>query len=369
MAAESPATETLVIFNPSMFKRAGTVAVDPMPIVTSMLKLYGKSIFVGYGKGPLAAFEALNAPYIPSKSHECAVHSYKEFVVLQVPHARVWNGRSVEKATEEANAFGAQIRSLHIRSAIPVVVTREYTIKATNSQRNIKPAIMITRTFVELNLPTHVASNISGEVVQIKTSDILRVHWKYCNTALRIGYGVRGHASSDDVLSLQSYHFHDALLDWIEDPTRVDMHCVTRPAIDYDRVAARADEWTSEGVKVSRSAASQRAWLVSQQHLPEKEILAPVRATSDPCSPPPAKRPKLEEEKESLPSKYGKCLVCMDGEANMVYLHCCHLAVCEACIEKSADLKRTCPYCREHSNSVMKIYNVGCADDRKPENK
>ena len=40
----------------------------------------------------------------------------------------------------------------------------------------------------------------------------------------------------------------------------------------------------------------------------------------------------------------GACVVCLDGEANTVFLHCGHLAACEVCAGRACST--VCPLCR-----------------------
>ncbi|OLQ07407.1 Baculoviral IAP repeat-containing protein 2 [Symbiodinium microadriaticum] len=49
-----------------------------------------------------------------------------------------------------------------------------------------------------------------------------------------------------------------------------------------------------------------------------------------------------------------QCVVCLDAPANMAFVPCGHLAVCEAC---AGQLERPiCPVCRQTSQSILHIF-------------
>lgn len=357
MAAESPAsvaTETLVIFNPSMFANSSAVARDPVAIVRGMLKMFSNCIFLGFENGPIAACSEAKVPYIPHETRACVVHPHDDFVFLQLPHRHGDHDWQPGQETKVAETFRTSVASIGYKAAIPVTLAPYHTVEDSRLPREIRPSIMIAERFVEINLPTHTLSYASEDVQRTKKSSIMRVRWKYNNIALCISYVPRGLADSSEPLLFQFYSYHDHP-GWTWDSRCIEMHCAKKPVVDYGRVAEHAGLWIHDATGITQYA--RRAGKVEEGCHPP----SPKRIATD-------EAPMVKEQKgETVPSRYGKCLVCMDKEADMVYLHCCHLAVCEACMEKSADLKRTCPYCREHSNSVMKIYNVGCTDDRNSE--
>lgn len=358
-APSAPTAETLVIFNPKMFRRDTAVAVDPTAVVQGMMKLYSKPIFVSFGTEPFAACAAAGVPCIDFEAREFAAHVHDDFTLLQLPHRDTLDGWTRRHAAEAGHIFRTSVASVGCKTAIPVLLASEDTDEIIGITGRIKPAITVTPTFVSFCLPTHSPGACSKEMPPKKPNNV-RLRWKFDGTAMCIGYAMRDHPPAANILSFQTYNF-DGDNQWktkssgATSETFGEMSVVKRPMLDYGWVATRVEPWVDHFVSACGDDAAAASPIIFD--LPP---LSQLNATAE---------EKKEQNKGMPPSRHSRCLVCLVGPAEMMYLHCSHLAVCEACIEKLPNLKRTCPYCMAHSNSVMKVYNVGYTDDRKPEDR
>lgn len=58
------------------------------------------------------------------------------------------------------------------------------------------------------------------------------------------------------------------------------------------------------------------------------------------------------------------CIVCMDEEADGVVLPCGHLCGCELCLNTLLNSGATCPICRGHINSIVKVFQSGIVEQQ-----
>ena len=52
-----------------------------------------------------------------------------------------------------------------------------------------------------------------------------------------------------------------------------------------------------------------------------------------------------------------QCVVCMDAVANMMFMPCNHIAICQTCFDENTFKK--CAFCGVETNRIIKCYHVG----------
>ncbi|KAL1785427.1 E3 ubiquitin-protein ligase LRSAM1 isoform X1 [Sigmodon hispidus] len=85
--------------------------------------------------------------------------------------------------------------------------------------------------------------------------------------------------------------------------------------------------------------------------LPQDEALGVLEPTAAPQEPPEATRPSAPPEELDMPTS--ECVVCLEREAQMVFLACGHVCCCQQCCQPL----RTCPLCRQEISQRLRIYH------------
>lgn len=105
------------------------------------------------------------------------------------------------------------------------------------------------------------------------------------------------------------------------------------------------------------SAVSIEEELSALQQILSEPIVVEARKDLNPSSMPANPNPNPSNKvTKSL------CVVCMDEEANGVVLPCGHLCGCEPCLQILLNSEATCPICRAHMNSVVKVFQSGVVE-------
>ncbi|XP_054997502.1 E3 ubiquitin-protein ligase LRSAM1 isoform X2 [Sorex araneus] len=94
-----------------------------------------------------------------------------------------------------------------------------------------------------------------------------------------------------------------------------------------------------------------------------RELLEAARAQPEPLKPPKDEPPTAPEEPpestrpsappQELEVPTSECVVCLEREAQMIFLHCGHVCCCQECCEPL----RTCPLCRQDIAQRLRIYH------------
>jgi adenylate kinase family enzyme len=104
------------------------------------------------------------------------------------------------------------------------------------------------------------------------------------------------------------------------------------------------------------SAVSIQEELSALQQILSEPIVVEARKDPDPSSMP---------ANPNSNNKVAKplCVVCMVEEADGVVLPCGHLCGCEPCLNILLNSGATCPICRAHMNSVVKVFQSGVVEE------
>ncbi|XP_006154148.1 E3 ubiquitin-protein ligase LRSAM1 isoform X5 [Tupaia chinensis] len=86
---------------------------------------------------------------------------------------------------------------------------------------------------------------------------------------------------------------------------------------------------------------------------PKGEVLGVSEPPSAPQEPPEAVRPSAPPEE--LEAQTSECVVCLEREAQMIFLNCGHVCCCQQCCQPL----RTCPLCRQEIAQRLRIYHSG----------
>ncbi|TMW63548.1 hypothetical protein Poli38472_002489 [Pythium oligandrum] len=65
---------------------------------------------------------------------------------------------------------------------------------------------------------------------------------------------------------------------------------------------------------------------------------------------------KLDNIEPGLINQRSECVICMDAERNAICVPCGHVAGCYSCLHRHTQVEKTCPICRSHVQTVVKIY-------------
>ncbi|XP_055964755.1 E3 ubiquitin-protein ligase LRSAM1 isoform X2 [Sorex fumeus] len=85
----------------------------------------------------------------------------------------------------------------------------------------------------------------------------------------------------------------------------------------------------------------------------QPELLKPAKDEELPPAPeePESTRPSAPPQELEVPTS--ECVVCLEREAQMIFLHCGHVCCCQECCEPL----RTCPLCRQDIAQRLRIYH------------
>ncbi|XP_037653929.1 E3 ubiquitin-protein ligase LRSAM1 isoform X2 [Choloepus didactylus] len=86
---------------------------------------------------------------------------------------------------------------------------------------------------------------------------------------------------------------------------------------------------------------------------PKGEVLRPPEPPTAPQEPPELVRPSAPPAE--LEAQISECVVCLEREAQMIFLNCGHVCCCQECCQPL----RTCPLCRQEVTQRLRIYHSG----------
>ncbi|XP_052581939.1 E3 ubiquitin-protein ligase LRSAM1 isoform X4 [Peromyscus californicus insignis] len=84
---------------------------------------------------------------------------------------------------------------------------------------------------------------------------------------------------------------------------------------------------------------------------PKGEVLGVLEPPAAPREPPESVRPSAPPAELDMPTS--ECVVCLEREAQMVFLACGHVCCCQQCCQPL----RTCPLCRREISQRLRIYH------------
>uniref|UniRef100_A0A8C2QK47 E3 ubiquitin-protein ligase LRSAM1 n=1 Tax=Cricetulus griseus TaxID=10029 RepID=A0A8C2QK47_CRIGR len=84
---------------------------------------------------------------------------------------------------------------------------------------------------------------------------------------------------------------------------------------------------------------------------PKDEVLDVLETPEAPWEPPESVRPSAPPAELDMPTS--ECVVCLEREAQMVFLTCGHVCCCQQCWQPL----RTCPLCRQEISQRLRIYH------------
>ncbi|XP_004479822.1 E3 ubiquitin-protein ligase LRSAM1 isoform X2 [Dasypus novemcinctus] len=90
-----------------------------------------------------------------------------------------------------------------------------------------------------------------------------------------------------------------------------------------------------------------------ERKLPKGEALGALEAPTAPWEPPESVRPSAPPAE--LEVQTSECVVCLEREAQMIFLNCGHVCCCQECCQPL----RTCPLCRQEISQRLRIYHSG----------